>query len=43
MGHVNGWAFDPTREIWQAKTGPATWTEIAGALDNPPTWAPQAT
>lgn len=36
----NGWTFDPAREIWWAKTGPHTWTEVKGTLDDPPTWEP---
>lgn len=40
MGYVNGWVFDPAREIWWAKTGPATWSEVAGTLGNPPGWVP---
>lgn len=35
-----GWTFDPTREIWWAKTGPSTWSEVKGAYDDPPTWRP---
>ena len=35
---VNGWTFDPSRERWWAKTGENTWTEIAGALDDPPSF-----
>lgn len=35
---VNGWTFDPAREIWWAKIGPATWTEVRGTMDNPPHW-----
>jgi hypothetical protein len=36
------WHFDPSREIWWAKTGPNTWTEVRGAFDDPPTWKPVA-
>jgi hypothetical protein len=39
---ANGWTFDPSREIWWAKTGPATWTEVSGTLDDPPASAPRA-
>ena len=42
MGCASGWTFDPAREIWWARTGPATWSEVAGTLGNPPTWAPRA-
>ena len=38
---AGGWTFDPAREVWQAKTGTATWTEVKGALDNPPLFSPQ--
>ena len=41
MGYCNGWTFDPSREVWWAKTGPSTWTEVKGTLDEPPTWAPK--
>jgi hypothetical protein len=30
------WTFDPAREVWWAKTGEQTWTEIMGTLDHPP-------
>jgi hypothetical protein len=36
----NGWTFDPSREVWWAKTGPSTWTEVKGAFDNPPAFTP---
>ena len=42
METCNGWTFDPSREIWWTKTGPSTWTEVKGALDDPPFWAPKA-
>jgi hypothetical protein len=35
----NGWTFDPAREVWWAKTGPSTWTEVHGTPDTPPTWS----
>jgi hypothetical protein len=38
----NGWTFDPSREVWYAKTGDGTWTEVKGALDDPPGFAPAA-
>lgn len=41
-GRVNGWTFDPSREVWWAKTGPALWSEVAGTFDSPPAWAPRA-
>ena len=30
------WTFDPGREVWWAKSGPDTWTEIMGTLEHPP-------
>jgi len=41
METCNGWTFDPAREIWWAKTGPSTWTEVSGTFDDPPRWAPK--
>lgn len=38
----NGWTFDPAREVWWAKTGPSTWTEVRGAYDDPPRFRPTA-
>ena len=35
---VNGWTFDPTREVWWARVGPNTWREVKGALADPPSW-----
>ena len=40
IGRHGGWTFDPAREIWWAKTGPSTWTEVPGAIDNPPRFPP---
>jgi hypothetical protein len=40
MGKCNGWTFDPAREVWWARTGPSTWSEVAGTLDDPPSWKP---
>lgn len=37
---VNGWTFDPAREVWWAKTGPSTWTEVRAAFDDPPRFRP---
>jgi hypothetical protein len=42
METCNGWTFDPSREVWFAKTAANTWTEVKGALDDPPSWAPKA-
>lgn len=39
MGTHKGWTFDPSREIWFAKTGKNTWTEIPGALDDAPSFS----
>ena len=39
---TSGWTFDPARQVWYAKTGPDTWTEVTGTLDSPPPFAPQA-
>lgn len=36
----NGWTFDPAREVWWAKTGPDMWSEVKGALDDPPKFPP---
>jgi hypothetical protein len=36
------WKFDPAREVWWAKTGPSTWTEVRGTYDDPPRFAPNA-
>lgn len=38
---VNGWSFDPAREVWIAKTGQNTWTEIKGSFDDPPKFRPE--
>jgi hypothetical protein len=38
---VNGWTFDPTREVWFARVSENTWREVKGALDNPPSWRPE--
>jgi hypothetical protein len=40
LSRHNGWTFDPAREVWYAKTGPSSWTEAPGALDNPPSRTP---
>jgi hypothetical protein len=40
LGRHNGWTFAPAREVWWARTGPATWAEVRGTLDDPPTWTP---
>jgi hypothetical protein len=37
---VNGWRFDPSRQVWRARTGENQWTEVKGTLDNPPSWRP---
>lgn len=37
----NGWTFDPTREVWWAKTGAGTWSEVSGSLDDPPGFRPE--
>lgn len=42
MGRCNGWTFDPSDEVWWARVGPARWLIVRGALDNPPSWKPQA-
>jgi len=42
LGRHNGWTFDPAREIWWAKTGPNTWTEIQGTLDDAPSFRPES-
>jgi hypothetical protein len=36
----NGWTFDPTREVWFAKVGADLWTEVKGALSDPPKFTP---
>ena len=36
----NGWTFNPGREVWWAKVGPDMWSEVKGALDNPPRFSP---
>lgn len=36
IARVNGWTFDPAREVWWKRTGTSTWTEAKGTLDNPP-------
>ncbi len=36
-----GWMFDPAREVWRARTGPDTWTEVQGSLDDPPQFPPE--
>jgi hypothetical protein len=36
----SGWTFDPSREIWWAKTGPDMWSEVKGAFDDPPKFSP---
>lgn len=41
LGRHNGWTFDPSREVWWAKAGPSTWTEVRGTLEQPPAWAPR--
>jgi len=38
---VGGWTFNAAREIWWAKTGPNTWTEIKGTPGEPPPFSPQ--
>lgn len=30
------WTFDPARQVWWAKSGENTWTEVKGTLDQPP-------
>ena len=42
QGKVNGWRFSPDREVWWARTGPSTWTEVKGGYDDPPRFRPQA-
>lgn len=37
---VNGWTFDPAREVWYAKTGRNTWTEVKGTMDAAPSFLP---
>ena len=39
---VNGWTFDPSREVWWARISEHTWREVKGALDDPPSWRPTA-
>ena len=39
---VNGWTFDPSREVWWAKVSPSTWREVKGAFDDPPSWRPES-
>ncbi len=39
---VNGWTFDPSREVWWARLGECTWREVRGTLDDPPTFTPWA-
>jgi hypothetical protein len=41
-GRHGGWTFDPAREVWYGKTAANTWTEVKGALDDPPRFAPFA-
>ena len=38
---IRGWNFDPARETWWAKTGPSTWTEVKGTMDDPPSFRPE--
>jgi hypothetical protein len=40
QGKVNGWRFNPAREVWWAKTGPNTWSEVQGTYDDPPRFRP---
>ena len=42
IGQYRGWTFDPSDESWFARTGPNTWSVVKGAIDDPPSWAPQA-
>jgi hypothetical protein len=42
LAQHNGWTFDPTREVWFVRTSANTWTEVKGALDNPPSWTAQS-
>lgn len=39
---VNGWRFDPAREVWWARTGQYTWTETPGTFDDAPGFRPEA-
>jgi hypothetical protein len=39
---VNGWVFDPAREVWWARVSDSRWLEIHAAFDDAPGFRPSA-
>ncbi len=42
LAAYDGWTFDPSREVWFARTAENRWIETAGTLDDPPHRTPAA-